>query len=259
MSAEGIGPGQALKHALILARRNLLHIKADPEQISGMTIQPLMFLILFVYVFGGAISGSSQDYLQFALPGQMVMITSFIAFETGLGLSADFRRGLVDRFRSLPIARSAVIAGRVLADGVRIVWGILILAAFGIIFGFRFENGVTGALGAVALASAFGMALCWPMAYIGVRSRSPESVSTWGFLFVFPLIFASSVFVPTDSMPGWLASFANVNPFTLVSDAARGLMLGGAVAGPLIGSIVWMAAITVVFGALAIKRYRRRT
>lgn len=259
MTTGRVGPRLALTHALILARRNLLHIKADPEQISGMTIQPLMFLVLFVYVFGGAISGSSSEYLQFALPGLMVMMTSFTALQTGLGLSADFQRGLVDRFRSLPIARSAVITGRVLADGVRIVWGILILAAFGIILGFRFENGVTGALGALALASAFGMTLCWPMAYIGVMSKSPESVNTWGFLFIFPLTFASSVFAPAESMPNWLASFVKVNPITLVSEATRGLMLGGAVAEPLTKSIAWMAGITVVFGVLAVRRYRQRT
>jgi oleandomycin transport system permease protein len=259
VTGERIGARQALTHALILARRNLLHIKADPEQISGMTIQPLMFLLLFVYVFGGAISGSSSDYLQFALPGQLVMLTSFTAFQTGLGLSADFQRGLVDRFRSLPIARSAVIMGRVLADGVRIVWGIVILTAFGIILGFRFQNGAPGALGALALATAFGMTLCWPMAFIGVSSKSPESVNTWGFLFIFPLIFASTVFVPADSMPGWLASFVKVNPISLVSEAARGLMLGGTVADPLTKSIIWMAGLTLVFGALAVRRYRRRT
>ena len=259
MSDDRIGLGEALTHALLIARRNLLHIKADPEQISGMTIQPLIFLVLFVYVFGGAIAGSSREYLQFALPGQMVMLTAFTAFQTGLGLSSDFQRGLVDRFRSLPIARSAVITGRVLADGVRVVWGILILAAFGMILGFRFQNGAAGALGGVALASAFGVSLCWPMAYIGVLSRSPESVNTWGFLFVLPLTFASSVFVPADSMPGWLASFVEVNPITLVSDAARGLMLGGEVADPLVRSMAWMAGITVVFGALSVRRYRRRS
>lgn len=249
----------SLRHTLILARRNLLHIKADPEQITGMTIQPLMFLVLFVYVFGGAIAGSSREYLQFALPGQMIMMTSFTAFQTGLGLSSDFKNGLIDRFRSLPISRSAVIGGRVLADAARVAWGILILAIFGVILGFRFQGGAAGALGALLLGTAFGFSLCWPMAYIGVISKTPESVNTWGFLIIFPLTFASSVFAPPDSMPGWLQAFAEVNPITVVVEAARGLMLGGEVAAPLLKSIAWMLVITLVFGTLAVRRYKNRT
>lgn len=250
---------KALQHTLIIARRNLLHIKADPEQITGMTIQPLMFLVLFVYVFGGAIAGSSREYLQFALPGQMIMMTSFTAFQTGLGLSADFKNGLIDRFRSLPISRSAVIGGRVLADAARVAWGIIILAIFGVILGFRFQGGPGGALGALVLATAFGFTLCWPMAYIGVVSKTPESVNTWGFLLIFPLTFASSVFAPPDSMPGWLQAFAEANPITVVVEAARGLMLGGPVAGPLFKSIAWMLAISLIFGFLAVRRYKTRT
>ncbi|MGQ0678581.1 MAG: ABC transporter permease [Actinomycetota bacterium] len=255
---RGIGPLQALSHTLILMRRNLLHIRSDPEQITGMTVQPIMFLVLFVYVLGGAIAGSSREYLQFALPGQMIMMTSFTAFQTGLGLSADFKGGLIDRFRSLPIARSAVIAGRVLADGVRVAWGILVLYIFGFLLGFRFQGGAAGAVGAVVLGTAFGITLCWPMAYIGVTSRTPESVNTWGFLFIFPLTFASSVFAVPESMPGWLQLFVRVNPVTHVVDATRGLMLGGPVAEALLKSILWMIGITVVFGVLAVRRYRGR-
>ena len=241
-AAGHIGLGTALRHTLTITRRDLLHIKSDPEQLTGMTIQPLMFLLLFVYVFGGAIAGSSSQYLQFALPGLIVQSVTFTGFVTALGLNVDFQRGLVDRFRSLPIARSAVIGGRILSDSVRVVWGVLIMSLFGVILGFRFEGGVAGALGGMLLASAFGFAVCWPMAFIGIIAKAPESVNTYGFLLVLPLTFASSVFADPETMPGWLRAFAKVNPVTSVVDATRGLMIG----------------IVAVFAPLAIARYRRR-
>ncbi len=261
MSAAVLGRAgrpNAIGNTLTIARRNLLHIKADPEQLVGMTIQPLMFLALFVYVFGGAIAGSSRAYLQFALPGILVQGTAFTPFTTALGLNNDFQRGLIDRFRSLPIARSSVIGGRIAADAVRIVWGELILIAAGVLLGFRFGGGMAGAVGAILLVAAFGVTLCWPMAFIGITARSPEAVNTWGFMIILPLTFASSVFAPPETMPGWLEAFVRVNPITSVVDATRGLMLGGPVAEPLVRSIVWLAAIQAVFAPLAIRRYRRR-
>ena len=251
-------PGSVWRHTITIARRNLLHIKSDPEQLVGMTIQPLMFLVLFVYVFGGAISGSSSEYLLFALPGILVQGTAFTPFTTALGLNVDFQRGVIDRFRSLPIARSAVIGGRILADGVRIVWGELILIGFGVLLGFRFGGGPDGAIAAFVLVAAFGLTLCWPMAFIGVTAKSPEAVNTWGFMIILPLTFASSTFARPETMPGWLEAFVNVNPITDVVDATRGLMLGGPVTEPVIRSIIWMAVITAVFAPLAIARYRRR-
>ena len=205
-----------------------------------MTIQPFMFLILFVFVFGGAIAGSSQEYLQFALPGILVQSLAFTPFTTALGLNADFQRGLIDRFRSLPIARSAVISGRIVADGARIVWSILIITGFGVVLGFRFGGGVEGAIGAFLLLTAFGVTMCWPMAFIGITARTPESVNTWGFMIILPLTFASSAFAPVDTMPGWLQPFVKANPVTHVIDAARGMMLGGPVAEPLIDSVLWL-------------------
>jgi ABC transporter DrrB family efflux protein len=258
MSAGRIGLGQALRHTLTITRRDLLHIKSDPEQLVGMTIQPLMFLLLFVYVFGGAIAGSSSQYLQFALPGLIVQSVTFTGFVTALGLNVDFQRGLVDRFRSLPIARSAVIGGRILSDAVRVVWGVLIMAVFGVILGFDFEGGAAGAVGGLLLSSAFGISVCWPMAYIGIVAKAPESVNTWGFLLVLPLTFASSVFADPGTMPGWLQGFVEVNPVTSVVDATRALMLGGPVADSLFESVLWMLGITAVFAPLAIARYRRR-
>jgi ABC transporter DrrB family efflux protein len=248
----------AASNTLTIARRNLLHIKANPEQLVEMTIQPFMFLVLFVYVFGGAIAGSSREYLQFALPGILVQSIAFTPFTTALGLNVDFQRGLIDRFRSLPIARSAVISGRIMADGARIVWSILIITGFGILLGFRFGGGAMGAIGALLLLTAFGLTMCWPMAFIGIASRTTESVNTWGFMIILPLTFASSAFAVPASMPGWLQAFVKVNPVTSVIDATRGLMLGGPVAEPAIDSVIWLGVITAVFAPLTIDRYRRR-
>lgn len=253
-----IRPAEAVRHALTVMRRNLLHIRSDPEQMVGMTIQPLMFLVLFVYVFGGAIAGSSRQYLQFALPGILVQGIAFTGFQTALGLNIDFQRGLIDRFRSLPISRSAVVGGRILADAVRVLWGVLIITGFGMALGFRFRGGIAGAAGALALATLFGVTVCWPMALIGIAAKSPEAVNTGGFMLLLPLTFASSVFAPPSSMPGWLQAFVKANPITKIVDATRGLMLGGPVAKPIWQSLAWMAAITAVFAPLAISRYRRR-
>jgi ABC transporter DrrB family efflux protein len=247
-----------VSNTLTIARRNLLHIKANPEQLVEMSVQPFMFLALFVYVFGGAIAGSSRDYLQFALPGILVQSLAFTPFTTALGLNADFQRGLVDRFRSLPIARSAVIGGRITADGARIVWSILIITGFGVLLGFRFGGGAAEALGAIVLLIAFGLTMCWPMAFIGITARSPESVNTWGFMIILPLTFASSAFAQVETMPGWLQAFVKVNPVTHVIDATRGLMQNGPVAEPVIDSVIWLTVITAVFAPLAIARYRRR-
>ena len=247
-----------VRNTLTIARRNLLHIKATPEQLVEMSIQPLMFLVLFVYVFGGAIAGSSSAYLQFALPGILVQSVSFLPFTTALALNVDFQRGVIDRFRSLPIARSAVIGGRILADGARIVWSILIITVFAMVLGFRFGGGAAGAVGAVALVTAWGLTMCWPMAFIGITARTTESVNTWGFMIILPLTFASSAFAEPDTMPGWLQAFVEANPVTSVIDAARGLMLGGPVAEPVIDAVIWMIVITAVFAPLAILRYRRR-
>jgi ABC-2 type transport system permease protein/oleandomycin transport system permease protein len=252
------GRANVLTNTLSIARRNLLHIKATPEQLVEMSIQPLMFLVLFVYVFGGAIAGSSSEYLQFALPGILVQSVAFLPFTTAIALNVDFQRGVIDRFRSLPIARSAVIGGRIMADGVRIVWSVLIITGFAALLGFRFGGGAAGAVGAFLLVVAFGLVMCWPMAFIGITARTTESVNTWGFLIILPLTFASTAFAPVDSMPGWLQAFVKLNPVTSVIDATRGLMLGGPVATPVWHTLVWLAVITGVFAPLAIARYRRR-
>jgi len=248
----------AVTQTAVIARRNLLHVRSDPQQLVGMTIQPLMFLLLFVYVFGGAIAGSSRAYIQYVLPGLVVQGVTFWAMQTAIGLNTDFQHGLVDRFRSLPIARSSVVAGRIAADVLRTGWGAVISVAAGLAFGFRLHTSVAGAVGALGLILAWGFALSWLMAFLGVSLRSAETVQTAGFLLVMPLGFASSVFAPAATMPGWLQAFVRVNPVTVVADAARGLMIGGPVAAPLLRSAAWLTAITAVSWALTVSRYRAR-
>jgi ABC transporter DrrB family efflux protein len=250
--------GMAMNHTGIIARRNLLHIKSDPDQMTGMTIQPIMFLLLFVYVFGGAIAGSSREYLQFALPGLLVQSICFSTMQTAMSLNADFQRGLIDRFRSLPMARSAVVAGRVAADTVRVGWGSFLMIAFAMMLGFRYGAGALSGLAAFGLIVLIGIALCWPMAFLGAKLRSPEAVQQVGFLVIMPLTFASSVFAAPDTMPGWLEAFVNVNPVTSMVDATRALMLGGPVTDALIECTAWLVGIVAVFAPLAVRAYKRR-
>ena len=242
----------------VMARRNLLHVLSDPQQLIGMSVQPLMFLLLFVYVFGGAISGSTRGYLEFVLPGLLVQGIGFGTTQTAVGLNADFQSGLIDRFRSLPMARSAVVAGRVTADIARTAWSSLIIVGVAAVLGFRFHGGPAGAVGAFGLVLALGVAMCWLMAFLGVALRSPEAVQVAGFMLIMPLTFASSVLVPAGSMPGWLQSFVRINPITIFSDAMRGLMLGGPVAVSLLQAAAWIAGISLMFGALTVRRYRQR-
>ena len=166
---------------------------------------------------------------------------------------------MIDRFRSLPIARSAVIGGRIAADGVRIAWSILIITGFAMVLGFQLRRrGGAARWEPSSSCLAFGLVMCWPMAFIGITARTPESVNTWAFMIILPLTFASSAYAPVDTMPGWLQAFVKANPVNSVIDAARGLMLGGPVAEPVIESVIWMIVITAVFAPLAILRYRRR-
>jgi oleandomycin transport system permease protein len=178
--------------------------------------------------------------------------------QTAIGLNADFQRGLIDRFRSLPMARSAVVAGRVTADIGRTAWMSLITVGVAVALGFRFHGGVAGAVGGLALVLALGVAMCWVMAFLGVSLRSAEAVQTAGFLLILPLTFASSVLVPTGSLPGWLQAFVKVNPISIFATAMRGLLLGGPVATPVLQAAAWIVGLCVVFGTLTVSRYRRR-
>jgi oleandomycin transport system permease protein len=247
----------ALWHWLLVGRRDLLQIRSNPQLLIFVLVQPVLFVLLFVYVFGGAISGSSRQYVQYVIPGIIVQTVVFATAMTGIGLNEDLAKGIIDRFRSLPIARSAVLAGRILADAVRLVASLVVILAVGMALGFRIGTGLLAALAGFVLIIGFGMALSWVAALIGLSVRNPETAQSAGFIWMFPLIFASSVFAPPQTMPGWLQPFVEVNPITVATDALRGLLLGGPVLSPVLQTLAWTAALTVVFAPLAIRQFRR--
>ena len=252
-----VTPAAALRHGLIVARRNLLQVRGNPQLLMFLVVQPILFVLLFVYVFGGAISGSSRQYVQFVIPGIIVQTVVFATAITGIGLNEDLAKGIIDRFRSLPIARSAVLAGRILSDAVRLVATLGVILLVGMLLGFRITSNPLAALGGLLLVIAFGMALSWVAALIGLSVRDPETAQSAGFIWMFPLTFASSVFAPPETMPGWLQPVVEANPITLVADALRGLLLGGPALTPARQTLAWVVALTVVFAPLAIRRYRR--
>src|SRR6185437_15212591 len=216
----------------------------------------------FVYVFGGAIEGSlpaGVSYVDFLLPGIFVQSVTFRATQTAVGLSQDLERGVIDRFRSMPMARSAVLVGRTLADLVRNVLIIVLMVVVGYLIGFRFHTGVAQALGCIALVSAFGLALSWIFAFIALTVRSAEAAQSAGFVVLFPLVFASSVFVLFSTLPDWLQTIAKVSPVTLTANAARNLALVHGTPSSLGGAIAWIAGLIAVFIPLSVWRYRRMT
>lgn len=251
--------GRLLRHGLALTGRSLRKLKHSPEQLVDLTLQPIIFVVLFVYLFGGAITGDRHAYLQYVLPGILVQTVAFASLGTGIGLNTDITTGIFDRFRSLPIARSAPLVGTVVGDLVRYVVSIAVLFAFGTVLGFRVGTDPLSALAACAVVLLFAFALCWIAAWIGLLVRSVRAVQGVGFLLMFPLTFGSNLFVESDTLPGWLRAWVEVNPVTQVVDVARGLLLGGAVAGPLAATLAWTAAILAVFVPLSLVAYRRRT
>lgn len=262
-------PASAVRDALVLGRRNLLRVVRLPQVLLFATVQPVMFLILFTFVFGGAIQGSIPPaaggrYINWLVPGLMVQVATFGSGQTAIGLTEDLAKGVVDRFRSLPMARSAVLAGRTGADLVRSAFVIGLMVVVGTLLGFRYQTDPLRFLAGFALVLAFSHALSWVMATIGLVVRTPEAVQTAVFLPVFPLVFASSVFLPTATMPPWLRAFADHQPITAITNALRGLMLGpGALpAGITLSSQVvlalgWIVGLLAVFAPLAIRAYRR--
>jgi ABC transporter DrrB family efflux protein len=234
---------------LIIAERNLVRLTRTPELLIGFTIQPIMFVLLFRYVFGGAIRTPGYTYVDFLIPGIIVQNTAFGGFATALGLNEDVRKGLIDRFRSLPMARPAVLAGRTLS--------ITILLITGVIIGFTFHTTFGDAVAGILLLLLFGYAFSWVLAFIGLVAKSSETVNSIGFIIVFPLTFISSAFVPVASMPEGLQQFAEVNPFTIIVDAIRHLWLGAPSNNDVLWSVLWSLGLILVFGALATARYRR--
>jgi ABC transporter DrrB family efflux protein len=241
----------------VVAERNLIRIKRAPDLLTAFTIQPVMFLLLFVYVFGGAIQTPGYDYKDFLLPGIMVQNIAFGGFVTALGLNEDLNKGLIDRFRSLPMARPAVLAGRTLSDIVTNALSIAVLLTTGLIIGFSFHASAFEIVGGLGVLLLFGYAFSWVFALLGMLVSSPESANSLGFIAVFPLTFISSAFVPVDSMPSALRWFADINPFTIEVDAIRALWVGAPAGNSVWGAVVWSFVILGVFAPLAVWRYRR--
>ena len=249
----------AITDIVVVTGRNLRHFIRQPDLLVFSTIQPVLFVLLFVYVFGGAIGRSLPHgitYVDFLLPGIFVQSVTFGASQTAVGLKEDLTRGVVDRFRSMPIARSAVLAGRTVADLVRNIAIIFLMIAVGYLVGFRFLGGAAGAVGCIAVVAAFGLALSWIFAFVALTVRGAETAQTAGFVVIFPLVFASSVFVPVSTFPDWLQAFATINPVTVTADAARSLALFGTPAS-LGAAAAWIAGLLAVFIPLSVWRYRR--
>jgi ABC-2 type transport system ATP-binding protein len=254
------GLRSAATDAGVVTARNLRHFIRQPELLVFSTIQPIMFVLLFDFVFAGAVRGAlpgGVSYVDFLLPGIFVQSVAFRATQTAVGLSEDLERGVVDRFRSMPMARSAVLLGRTVADLVRNVLIIGLMIVVGYLIGFRFHAGPLDALASVAVVSAFGFALSWIFAFVALTVRGAEAAQSAGFVVIFPLVFASSVFVPVASMPGWLQAFSKVSPVTLTADTARSYALVGGVPSSLGGTAAWIGGLLAVFIPLCVWRYRR--
>jgi ABC transporter DrrB family efflux protein len=254
------GTETSLTDTAVVTMRNLRHFWRQPDLLIFSTIQPVMFVLLFVYVFSGAIGKAlppGVSYVDYLLPGIFVQSVTFRASQTAVGLSEDLRLGVIDRFRSMPMARSAVLVGRTTADLVRNILIIGLMIVVGYLVGFSFQAGVLAALGCVAIIAAWGIALSWIFAFVSLVVRGAESAQTAGFVILFPLVFASSVFVPVQTLPDWLQKIAKVSPVTLVANAARGFASTGGVPDSLGWALAWIVGILVVFVPLSVWRYRR--
>jgi ABC transporter DrrB family efflux protein len=247
----------AASDTLVLAKRSLLRIPRQPDLLLGFTVQPVMFVLLFVYVFGGAIDTGPLDYVDFLIPGIIVQSMVFGGFVTALGLAEDLKKGLIDRFRSLPMWGPAVLSGRILADVGTNVIQLVVMFVVGIAAGFRFSTSLPEIVAGIALLLLFGYAFSWVFAFIGLTASSPEASNAYGFTILFPVTFVSSAFVPPETMPSWLEPVAEHNPFTTMVDAARALFVDTPAGNDIWLAVVWAVAITVVFGALSIWRYHR--
>jgi ABC-2 type transport system permease protein/oleandomycin transport system permease protein len=242
---------------LVITRRNLLVWMRVPAYIVFTVIQPVIFTLMFRYVFGGAIPIQGTSYVEFLIPGIVAQTAAFATFGTAIALAQELQKGVIDRLRSMPMARSAVLTGRLVADTTRMTVTILIVIGVGYAVGFRFLNGAWLALCMIVLAIVFGVAICCIAAYTGLAIGDEESVQAFGLIWLFPLTFLSSAFVPISTMPGWLQAFANNQPFTYVVNTMRAMALGGPIEANLWKSIAWIAGIFIVFVPLAVRAYKR--
>lgn len=249
----------AISDIAAMTKRGLLRYIRIPQLLVFSTIQPVMFMLLFAYVFGGAISTPRDNYLDFLVPGILVQAIVFGSTATGVGLAQDLAGGMIDRFHSLPMARSALLAGRIISDTIRNIFVLLLMVTVGTLLGFRFQDGFLHAIGALALILSLGIAFSWISATIGMIVKDPETVQVAGFIWMLPLVFASAIFVPVETMPDFLQAFAKHTPITYVVNTARALALGGNYTDSLWYALSWIIGIVVVFTFLAVRLYQRIT
>jgi len=246
-----------------ITKRNLLHYIRLPQLIFFSSIQPIIFLTLFNYVFGGALSSSNTllhgKYINYLLPGIMIQVTLFGGLQTGIGLATDMGSGIVNRFKSLPMSRGAVLAGRTIADMLRNIVVVAIMLVYGYILGFRFSDGFWNAVLMIVIVLLFGFSLSWVSAFTGMKAKDAETAQLSSFVFIFPLVFASAAFVPVSTMPTWLQHFANNQPITFAVNAARHFALGSPMDGALWKLLLWIAGILLIFIPLSIYTYRKKT
>lgn len=257
--ARRLSPVAGLRNTFTLTWRSLLKLRTSYEEVLSLSLTPVMYLLLFTYVFGGAVSGNVHDYLQYELPGILVLSVVFSTLGTGMALSQDMATGVFDRFRSLPISRTAPLAGAVLGDVTRYAVSVAISLFFGMLLGFRIQTSPLAATAACLLVLLFALAMCWFSALLGLMTKNARSVQWMGSLIYFPLTFGSNVLVKTDTLPGWMQAFVKGNPMTFLTDAERGLLVGGPVAVPAVRALLWSLGLFVVFAPIAVAVYRRRT
>ncbi|WP_156725274.1 ABC transporter permease [Streptomyces apocyni] len=260
LTDEGrIGLRDNVRHIGALARRNALQIKQNPESMFDVVLMPVIFILLFVYVFGGAISGkgNQQEYVNYVVPGMMAMMGINIAMAVGTGVNEDFKKGVMDRFRTMPIARSSVLIAKIVVEIGRMLVATAILLGMGFLLGLEIKTSVVDLLAAVALATLFGASLMWIFILLGLSMNTPQAVQGVAMIVIMPLQFGSSIFAPTSTMPGWLQGFTAVNPLSNLADASRALINGtGAIAHPTLVTLAWAAGITLVTAPLAIRKFR---
>ncbi|MER5480684.1 ABC transporter permease [Streptomyces sp. NPDC002734] len=261
LADDHIGLRGHLRHTGALMRRNLLWIRQDPESMFDAVLMPIVFTLLFVYVFGGsigmALGGGREEYVQYLVPGMLAMMALSMSMSVGTGFNQDIEKGVMDRFRSLPIGRGSVLFAKIAVEQLRVLISTVILLLVSLLVGFEIDRPL-GLLAAVGLSMLFGISLMWVFLALGVTAKSAQSVQALGFLVMMPLQFGSSLFAPTSSMPGWLEAFADWNPLSCLADASRGLMVGGPVARDLWVTLGWTALLTAVMAPYAIRKFTTR-
>ncbi|MEU0697701.1 ABC transporter permease [Streptomyces niveus] len=262
VSDEGrIGLRANLRHIGALARRNVLQIKQDPESMFDVLLMPIVFTLLFVFVFGGAVAGkgNQSEYVSYLVPGLMAMMGLNVSMAVGSGINEDFQKGVMDRFRTMPIARSSVLIAKIVVEVGRMMVAFAILLIVGFVLGMKIETSPLQVLAAIGLSLLFGASLMWIFILIGLSVKTAQAVQGIGFLVLMPLQFGSSIFTPPSTMPGWLQNFTDYNPLSNLADTARALFIGGPLAHDLWMTVAWALVITAVTAPLAVSKFRRKT